>query len=66
MGYVLPLVYLLWSLRYGEVASDNPWAATGLEWRTPSPPPTENFAETPEVTWEAYDYSTVSEVPVAR
>ncbi|MBZ5510319.1 MAG: cytochrome c oxidase subunit I [Acidobacteriia bacterium] len=66
VGYVLPLIYLLWSLRYGEVASDNPWGATGLEWRTPSPPPTENFLETPVVTWEAYDYSTVSEVPVAR
>jgi cytochrome c oxidase subunit I len=66
VGYVLPLIYLLWSLRYGEVAPDNPWAATGLEWRTPSPPPTENFPETPVVTWEAYDYSTVSEVPVAR
>jgi hypothetical protein len=23
---------------------------------TPSPPPTHNFAETPVVTWEAYDY----------
>ena len=66
VGYILPLIYLLWSLRYGEVASDNPWGATGLEWRTPSPPPTENFSETPVVTWEAYDYSTVSEVPVAR
>ncbi len=66
VGYVLPLIYLLWSLRYGEVAPDNPWGATGLEWRTPSPPPTENFPETPIVTWEAYDYSTVPEVPVAR
>ena len=66
VGYVLPLIYLLWSLRYGEIASDNPWGATGLEWRTPSPPPTENFPETPVVTWEAYDYSTVPEVPVAR
>jgi cytochrome c oxidase subunit 1 len=66
VGYILPLIYLLWSLRYGEVASDNPWGATGLEWRTPSPPPTENFPETPVVTWEAYDYSTVPEVPVAR
>jgi len=66
VGYVFPLVYLLWSLRYGEVATDNPWGATGLEWRTPSPPPTENFPETPIVTWEAYDYSTVPEVPVAR
>jgi cytochrome c oxidase subunit 1 len=67
VGYVLPLIYLLWSLRYGEVAADNPWGATGLEWRTPSPPPTENFPETPVVTWEAYDYSSLpEEVPVAR
>ncbi len=66
VGYILPLIYLIWSLRYGEIASDNPFGATGLEWRTPSPPPTSNFEETPIVTWEAYDYSTVPEVPVAR
>jgi cytochrome c oxidase subunit 1 len=35
----------------------NPWEATGLEWRTPSPPPTENFPETPVVEEEAYDYA---------
>jgi len=56
VGYLLPMVYLLWSLRYGKVAPDNPWQATGLEWRTPSPPPTFNFDETPVVTWEAYEY----------
>ena len=67
VGYVLPLIYLMWSLRYGKVAEDNPYRATGLEWRTPSPPPTENFAETPIVTWDAYDYSSLpEEVPVAR
>jgi cytochrome c oxidase subunit 1 len=37
----------------------NPWGATGLEWRTPSPPPLHNFEETPVVTADAYDYSTV-------
>jgi len=56
VGYLLPMLYLLWSLRYGKLAPDNPWQATGLEWRTPSPPPTFNFDETPEVTWEAYEY----------
>ena len=59
VGYLLPMVYLLWSLRYGKPAPDNPWQATGLEWRTPSPPPTFNFDETPEVTWEAYEYDTM-------
>ena len=56
VGYLLPMVYLAWSLRYGKVAPENPWQATGLEWRTPSPPPTFNFDETPTVTWEAYEY----------
>jgi cytochrome c oxidase subunit 1 len=56
IGYLLPLLYLLWSLRYGMVAGANPWKATGLEWQTPSPPPTDNFTQTPVVTQEAYDY----------
>src|SRR5689334_12745339 len=56
VGYLLPMVYFLWSMRYGKMAPDNPWNATGLEWRTASPPPTYNFEETPVVTWEAYDY----------
>jgi len=56
IGYLLPLVYLIWSLRYGPLASANPWKATGLEWQTPSPPPTENFTQTPVVTQDAYDY----------
>ncbi len=60
VGYVLPLIYLLWSLRYGTIATDNPYEATGLEWRTPSPPPTENFPETPIVTWDPYDYTSLS------
>jgi len=69
VGYVLPMVYFLWSMRYGAVATDNPWAASGLEWKTTSPPPTFNFDETPEVTWEAYDYANIpapEEVPVGR
>ena len=56
IGYLLPLAYLTWSLFYGERASANPWNATGLEWRTASPPPTENFEVTPVVTAPPYDY----------
>ena len=55
-GYLLTMVYLAWSLRYGPVASANPWRAYGLEWTVASPPPTENFFVTPVVTHEAYDY----------
>ncbi len=56
LGYLLPLVYLFWSMRYGRDAGPNPWGATGLEWQTPSPPPKENFDETPEVTEPPYNY----------
>jgi cytochrome c oxidase subunit 1 len=58
IGYVIPLVYFIWSMRYGAYAADNPWGATGLEWETPSPPPTENFPETPTVSGRPYDYLT--------
>jgi cytochrome c oxidase subunit 1 len=58
IGYLIPLIYLTWSMRYGPPAGPNPWGAKGLEWQTPSPPPTENFEETPVVTEEAYAYST--------
>jgi len=59
VGYVLPMVYFLWSMRYGKIADENPWGAAGLEWKTASPPPTFNFEETPEVTWEAYNYDQI-------
>jgi cytochrome c oxidase subunit 1 len=55
-GYLLPLAYLLWSLKYAKAAEPNPWQATGLEWKTPSPPPKDNFERTPVVTHESYDY----------
>ena len=59
VGYFLPLFYLMWSLWYGEKAGPNPWNATGLEWTTASPPPPHNFAETPVVRDEVYDYETL-------
>src|SRR5579862_3837572 len=64
VGFILPALYLTWSLKYGEVAGDNPWRATGLEWQTTSPPPTHNFHETPVVTTEAYHYGSESEEEV--
>jgi cytochrome c oxidase subunit 1 len=64
LGLLIPGIYFVWSMRYGRFAPANPWPATGLEWRTPSPPPTENFAVTPVVTWEAYEYRPVEEMEV--
>jgi cytochrome c oxidase subunit 1 len=56
IGYLMPLVYLAWSLRYGERAPANPWHAKGLEWLAPSPPPVDNFVTTPTVTEAPYAY----------
>jgi cytochrome c oxidase subunit 1 len=58
VGYLLPLIYLIWAMLRGAQAPDNPWQATGLEWQTPSPPPQENFEETPRVSGEPYAYET--------
>jgi cytochrome c oxidase subunit 1 len=57
VGYVLPLAYLLLSLRQPRNAGPNPWRATGLEWQTASPPPVHNFDTTPVVTTDPYAYS---------
>jgi len=56
VGYALPFFYLGWSLFRGKRAGANPWAATGLEWQTPSPPPTHNFDRTPTVSRPPYQY----------
>src|SRR6184192_1826769 len=57
IGLLIPLIYLIWSMRYGRIAEANPWHLPGLEWQTTSPPPTQNFYETPIVTTEAYEFA---------
>jgi cytochrome c oxidase subunit I len=64
LGFVIPLIYLIWSLKYGKPAGNNPWGAKGLEWTTQSPPETFNFPETPVVTEEAYAYAKHEEAHV--
>lgn len=61
LGYLLPVIYLIWSLKYGARATANPWGATGLEWQTTSPPSPHNFETTPIVSGEPYDYDAQSE-----
>jgi cytochrome c oxidase subunit 1 len=64
VGYVIPLIYLLWSLKYGAIAGANPWGAKGLEWEISSPPPTENFLVTPIVTHGTHQYAPSREVGI--
>ncbi len=59
VGFVLPMIYFVWSLQYGKDAGPNPYRAAGLEWTTASPPTTFNFDQTPVVTWEAYNYDEI-------
>jgi len=56
LGFFLILGYLLHSLVRGRMAPANPWGGNSLEWWTPSPPPHDNFAETP-VADDPYDFS---------
>ena len=56
VGYIFPLFYLAWSWKYGKPAGPNPWRTTGLEWRSPSPPPRENFEVTPIIDGPPYNF----------
>jgi cytochrome c oxidase subunit 1 len=49
IGVLLFVANVVWSLRRGQVAGDNPWDAPELEWATSSPPPPWNFTEAPVV-----------------
>lgn len=60
VGYLIPMIYMVWSLKFGKKAGKNPWEAKGLEWQTETPPPTENFIE-PPVVEEAYAYAGAGE-----
>ncbi|HYP27962.1 MAG TPA: cytochrome c oxidase subunit I [Blastocatellia bacterium] len=64
VGMLVPMIYFIWSMRYGPIALRNPWGAVGLEWTTTSPPPTENFEVTPVVTWEAYEFRPREEMEI--
>jgi len=62
-AYLLPMGYLTLSLFRGARATDDPWNATGLEWRTSSPPPPHNFKRMPVVDQGPYLYHPEAEGP---
>jgi cytochrome c oxidase subunit 1 len=59
VGFIIMGFYLLWSIRKGKIAGNNPWGALTLEWTNTSPPPVENFTETPVLTHGPYDYDKI-------
>ena len=57
LGYLLPMIYLIWSLQDTARSPGRiPGRPPGWSGQTDSPPLTENFLVTPEVTWEPYDF----------
>jgi cytochrome c oxidase subunit I+III len=49
-GVLLFIVNLIYSIRNGEDANNNPWGADSLEWATALPAPNYGFAELPIVS----------------
>ena len=45
--------------KFGKIAGNNPFNATGLEWQTQSPPTTFNFDVMPTISQPAYAYDTM-------
>ncbi len=56
VGFFVTAGYLLQSMFGGRRAPANPWGGRSLEWQCSSPPPHDNFSETPTVG-DCYDFS---------
>ncbi len=63
-GFLLIVVNILISRKYGRIAGPNPWDADSLEWSTLSPPPPYNFVTVPIVgsRWPLWE-DRLSETP---
>jgi cytochrome c oxidase subunit 1 len=55
-GIIMIIIYLGYALKNGAIAGDNPWQVAGLEWKTTSPPPKENFDTPPTAEEDPYTY----------
>ena len=48
-GVLVFVLNVIYSLKRGQIAGNNPWGGDSLEWATTSPPPNYGFAELPNV-----------------
>lgn len=60
LSVLLLAANILWSLKRGAIAGNNPWGGSSLEWATTSPPAEYNFARIPTVhsrepLWDEHD-----------
>ena len=49
IGVVLTCINVIWSIKRGRKAGNDPWKGNTLEWFTSSPPPENNFDVIPRV-----------------
>lgn len=56
IGFIIGLYTMIYALRKGAKAPDNPWGSKTLEWQTSSPPIMHNFDHEPIVTAGPYEY----------
>jgi cytochrome c oxidase subunit 1 len=49
VGVLVTCVNVLWSIKHGKKAGNDPWQGNTLEWFTQSPPPVNNFDVVPRV-----------------
>ncbi|MDZ4723795.1 MAG: cytochrome c oxidase subunit I [candidate division Zixibacteria bacterium] len=59
LGFLIMVIYLIYSLFKGAPAPSNPWGSLTMEWETTSPPHPHNFEHEPVVKHGPYDYDTV-------
>jgi cytochrome c oxidase subunit 1 len=55
IAFLIVAINLIQSFFRGRKAPANPWGGSTLEWQTTSPPPHENFPETPDAA-DPYDH----------
>jgi cytochrome c oxidase subunit 1 len=56
LGMLVTLFTLIHAMVRGTAAGPNPWRSKSFEWRSPSPPPHENFDRVPDWTDNPYSY----------